>query len=55
MHLKTKLWSHFKGIAALCFAAGPAFAGSYTYTSLAPAGSIQPAGGGMNEAKISHS
>jgi hypothetical protein len=49
MHLKTKLWSHFKGIAALCFAAGPAFAGSYTYTSLAPAGSIQPAVGGMND------
>jgi probable HAF family extracellular repeat protein len=33
----------------LCIAAVPAVAGSYTYTSLAPAGSIQPTVGGMNE------
>jgi len=35
--------------AALCAGASPAVAGTYTYTSLAPAGSIQPAVGGMND------
>jgi len=35
--------------AALCGAAMPAAAGTYTYTSLAPAGSIQPVVGGMND------
>ena len=36
-------------MAALCGPALPAAAGTYTYTSLAPAGSIQPAVGGMND------
>jgi hypothetical protein len=36
-------------LAALCGKAMPANAGTYTYTSLAPAGSIQPTIGGMND------
>jgi hypothetical protein len=35
--------------AAICGACMPAAAGTYTYTSIAPAGSIQPAVGGMND------
>jgi len=49
MYLKTYLWSHAIVVAALWAAAGPAIAGTYTYTSLAPAGSIQPVVGGMND------
>ncbi len=36
-------------VAALCAFSRLAAAGSYTYTSLAPAGSIQPVVGGMND------
>jgi len=49
MYLKTDLCSRAIVVAALLAAAGPAIAGSYTYTSLAPAGSIQPVVGGMND------
>jgi hypothetical protein len=48
MRFKTTICLHGILIAALCAAAMPAAAGSYTYTSLTPAGSIQPAVGGIN-------
>jgi probable HAF family extracellular repeat protein len=49
MNFKTDLHLRTIIIAALCAAAAPADAGTYTYTSLAPAGSIQPAVGGIND------
>jgi hypothetical protein len=41
--------AHAIMVAALCGIATQAAAGTYSYTSLAPAGSIQPAVGGMND------
>jgi hypothetical protein len=49
MRFQTKIRPHAIMLAALCGAATPAAAGTYTYTSLAPAGSIQPAVSGMND------
>jgi hypothetical protein len=50
MHIKINLRAHAILVAAFCTVAAPAGAGTYTYTSLAPEGSIQPVAGGMNDA-----
>lgn len=49
MRFQTSLRLRAIMAAALCGACMPAAAGTYTYTSLAPSGSIQPVVGGMND------
>jgi probable HAF family extracellular repeat protein len=49
MRYKISLRRHAIAAAVLCGTSLPAAAGTYTYTSLAPAGSIEPAVGGIND------